>query len=141
MDVQMDGWIIGEAVKESVEFAPDTQDAAADVPAGGKEAAQEAPAVEVGDETAADESTGESVEEDEWRGNEDTDKLVDTESVLFLSSIRGRLDICHIVSFAERGPGSLSPEHLLFRYTKPSGCQKGPFSIVLSKHTSIKFQY
>ena len=54
-----------KAVEESVEFAPGTQDAAADVPAGRKEAVQEAPAVEVGKETAADESTGETVGEDE----------------------------------------------------------------------------
>ena len=101
MDVQMDGWIIGEAVEEFVEFAPGTQDVAAYVPAGGTEAVQEAPAVEVGKETAADESTGETVGEDEWRGNEETEKLVETESVFFLFSKMGRLDSCHIVSFSE----------------------------------------
>ena len=56
MGVGMNGWNKGEAVEESVEFAPDTQDAAADMPAGGKDSGQEATAVEAGDETAADDS-------------------------------------------------------------------------------------
>ena len=78
MGVGMNGWIKEEAVEESVEIAPDTQDAAADMPAGGKDSGQEAPAVEAGDETVADESTGTPVEEDEWRGNKETEKLVQT---------------------------------------------------------------
>ena len=59
-------WVIGEAFEESVELAPDTQDAAADVPALGKEAAQKAPAVEVGEEI---------VVEDELEGTAEKRKI------------------------------------------------------------------
>ena len=64
--VGMYGWIIGEAFEEFVELAPDTQDSAADVPAGGIEAVQKAPAVEAGEKIFA---------EDEWRGNAEKRKI------------------------------------------------------------------